>query len=168
MFILHPFGGGVGGGQFLQERNSVVIQGLHVQYSSPSISEVRNKWRYTFTPHICLNGMCKAIFTFTLYVQFYFLLVVACHCHSSVYIVAAARWYAVLPSPLPTCLKRVRCLQNLTYKKHVLSNSYHLKLFTSLQVLNKKGQLKTLLSFLLLFPIVLIFLYSKTRLYFNL
>jgi hypothetical protein len=130
IFLLHPFLGD----SFSRKRTPIVIQGPPVQYSCPSSSEVKNKWRYTFTPHICLHGKCKATFTFTLHAQFYLLLVVACHCHSSVCILAVARCYSVLPSPLPTCLNRVICLENFTCKKHALSNSDHLNLFSSLQV----------------------------------
>jgi hypothetical protein len=57
--------------------------------------------------------MCKATFIFILQAHFYLLRVVACHYHSSVCFLAAARWYAVPPSPLSTCFNRVKEIENV-------------------------------------------------------
>ena len=38
--------------------------GRGVDHSPESRSEIKNEWRYTFTPPVCFHGMCRNNFTF--------------------------------------------------------------------------------------------------------
>jgi hypothetical protein len=42
--------------------SGVTLSGSEVNQSPPSISEVKNEWRYTSTPPICLYGVNKKLY----------------------------------------------------------------------------------------------------------
>jgi hypothetical protein len=47
-------------------------QGHEVNHSHPPSAKVRNEWRYTSTPHVCLHDMGQRILTLTVCQMFYY------------------------------------------------------------------------------------------------